>query len=466
MNLSEPLIVSNYRQLFVDNHLIDSLDQVRIHQHAPIPRETCLTLNRPWEGETSWCPVVIKDGDKYRMWYRSQDEQQDTGSFNHTFTAYAESEDGICWQRPNLGLFNFNGSTDNNICVDNPNTKNIAVFVDERPGVPESERYKAAGRWSGGKPARIYGLVSPDGIHWQNAGDGPLIVASEEDPNFDSPVSAFWDARQGCYVLYARGWFPDGNEPRMRAIRMTTSRDFIHWDAWQYICIDGKTRFDYQLYTNAVHPYTRAPYYFAFPKRFIPTRQALPEWGHDGLSDVLFLASRDGLNFTQPYADAFMRPGLDQNNWHERSIFIGPRVVSTAPGELSLYSVQNYRTPNAHIRRFTLREDGFVSVRADARAGIFTTRPFTFTGTQLEINYSTSVAGSIRIALLDEAGDSLPKFALDDCPHIFGDEIARTVRWENANTIDVAPHQPIRLQFELTEADLFSFRFFSPGEMS
>ncbi len=464
MNLPEPLIASNQRQLFVDNHFIDSLEYVRIHQHAPIPRETCLTLNRPWEGETSWCPVVIKDGDKYRMWYRSQDEQQDTGGFNHTFTAYAESEDGICWQRPNLGLFNFNGSTNNNICVDNPNTKNIAVFVDERPGVPESERYKAAGRWSGGKPARIYGLVSPDGIHWQNAADGPLIVASEDDPNFDSPVSAFWDTRQECYVLYARGWFPDGNEPRMRAIRMTTSPDFIHWDAWQYIRIDGKTRFDYQLYTNAVQPYTRAPYYFAFPKRFIPTRQALPEWGHDGLSDVLFLASRDGLNFTQPYADAFMRPGLDQNNWHERSIFIGPHVVSTAPGELSLYSVQNYRTPNAHIRRFTLREDGFVSVRADARTGILTTRPFTFTGAQLEINYSTSIAGSIRIALLNEAGDTLPKFALDDCPHIFGDEIARTIRWENANAIDI--QQPIRLQFELTEADLFSFRFFNPGEMS
>jgi hypothetical protein len=459
MNLPEPLIASNQRQLFVDNHFIDSLEYVRIHQHAPIPRETCLTLNRPWEGETSWCPVVIKDGDKYRMWYRSQDEQQDTGGFNHTFTAYAESEDGICWQRPNLGLFNFNGSTDNNICVDNPNTKNIAVFVDERPGVPESERYKAAGRWSGGKPARIYGLVSPDGLHWKNAADGPLIVASEDDPNFDSPVSAFWDARQECYVLYARGWFPDGNEPRMRAIRMTTSRDFIHWDAWQYICIDGKTRFDYQLYTNAVHPYARAPYYFAFPKRFIETRTK-PEWGHEGLSDVLFFASRDGLNFTQPYADAFMRPGLDQNNWHERSIFIGPRVVSTAPGELSLYSVQNYRTPNVHIRRFTLREDGFVSVRADARTGILTTRPFTFTGAQLEINYSTSIAGSIRIALLNEAGDTLPKFALDDCPHIFGDEIARTIRWENTNAIDI--QQPIRLQFELTEADLFSFRFFNP----
>ena len=100
---------------------------------------------------------------------------------------------------------------------------------------------------------------------------------------------------------------------------------------------------------------------------------------------------------------------------------------------------------------------GFVSVRADARTGVLTTKPFTFTGNQLEINYSTSIAGSIRIALLDEAGDSLSKFALDDCPHIFGDEIARTVRWENINAIDI--QQPVRLQFELIEADSFLLDF-------
>ena len=69
---------------------------------------------------------------------------------------------------------------------------------------------------------------------------------------------------------------------------------------------------------------------------------------------------------------------------------------------------------------------------------------------------------SIRIALLDEAGVPLPRFALENCPHIFGDEIARTVRWENVNAIDVAPNQPIRLQFELTEADLFFVSFFQP----
>ena len=458
--MPNPIDISNHRQLFVDNDLIDTLDNVCIHQHTPIPREMCLSLNRPWEGETSWCPVVIKDGDKYRMWYRSQDVQQNAGGFNHTFTAYAESEDGIHWTRPNLGLFEFNGSKENNICVDSLDTKNIAVFRDERPGVPDSERYKAAGRWSGGKPARIYGLVSPDGIHWRNATDGPLIVAPEEDPHFDSPVSAFWDAHQERYVLYARGWFPDDSEPRMRAIRMTTSEDFLHWKPWQYITINGKTRYEHELYTNAVHPYERAPYYLAFPKRFVPTRTPLPDWGHEGLSDVLFLASRDGLNFSQPYTDAYLRPGLDPNNWHERSIFIGPRVVSTASGELSFYSVQNYRTPGVHIQRFTLREDGFVSVRADATTGTLTTNPFTFSGTQLEINYSTSVAGSIRIALLNESGTAIPGHTLDDCPEIFGDEISHTLRWNQINSVNVGTTHPIRLQFELKEADLYSFSFF------
>ena len=453
--MARAIDISNQRQLFVDNVLIDTLNDVHIHQHAPIPRETSLSLNKPWEGETSWCPVVIKDGDKYRMWYRSQDAQKNTGDFNHTFTAYAESHDGINWQRPNLGLFEFNGSTDNNICLDNPDTKNIAVFKDDRPDIPQSERYKAAGRWSGGKPARIYGLVSSDGIHWKNISDEPLITAKENDPHFDSPVSAFWDSRQECYVLYARGWYPDGKEPRHRAIRMTTSTDFINWEPWQYITINGKARYEHELYTNAVHPYERAPYYLAFPKRFIAKRKFLPDWEHDGLSDVLFIASRDGINFSQPYTDAYMRPGLDRNNWHDRSIFIGPRILSTAPGELSFYSVQNYRTSNVHIQRFTLREDGFTSIRANATTGILTTKPFTFTGSQLEINYSTSVAGSIRVAILGESGTAIPNHTLDNCPEIFCDEIAHTVRWNQQNSVNI--DKPIRLQFELKEANLYSF---------
>ena len=452
----EPIPIQSTRQLFIDDLLIDQLDNLHLKQHEPTRRNTVLILDKPWEGNTSWCPIILKTDDKYQMWYRAQGPQAKPGDYGHTFTAYAESQDGIAWHRPNLGLFEFEGSKDNNVCIDNPNTKNVSVFIDARPGVPDTERYKAVGRWTHGSPSRIYGLVSPDGIHWQDAHDGPLIVASEEDPHFDSPLSAFWDAPNSRYVLYIRGHHPDGQEPRIRAIRRTTSEDFIHWEPWQYITIDGKTRYPHHLYTNAGHPYEHAPIYTMFPKRFLPDRT--PEgWGHDGLSDILFLASRDGLNYTQPCPEAYLRPGLDPNNWHERSIFIGPRVLTTGPGELSFYSVQNYRTDHNHIRRFTLRQDGFTSLHATATPGTLTTHPFTFEGNRLQINFSTSAAGSIRMALLDASGTSMPGFSVT--PPTYGDRINHTVHWNGNPDVGSLSGHPTRLQCELQEADLYSFRF-------
>ena len=452
--------VGNDRQLFLDDLIVERLEGVQLRMHDPVARETVMSFDRPWEGEVSWCPVVLKDGDLYRMWYRSQTlGDPDRGIQGHFFTGYAESEDGINWERPSLGIVEFDGSKDNNICVHNANLKNVSVFKDDRAGVSDVERYKAVGRWTSGRPSRIYGMISPDGIHWQMAKDEALIIAPEEDPQFDSPLSSFWDARQQLYAIYVRGWLPDGPERRIRAIRMTTSEDFINWTPWRYIRIDQQRPWQYHLYTNSCHPYYRAPYYLMFPKRFLPERKFLEGWPHEGLSDVIFLASRNGVNFSQPGGDAFLRPGLDEKNWHERSIFVAPRAVQTGRGEMSLYSVQNYRTDSIHIRRLTLREDGFVSAFAPSRAGCLVTRPLEFAGGGLEINYSTSAAGSIRVALLDHAGEAIVGFSAEDCEEIFGDEIARTVRWKQGGDVSALAGRPVRVRFEMREADLFSFRF-------
>ena len=123
-----------------------------------------------------------------------------------------------------------------------------------------------------------------------------------------------------------------------------------------------------------------------------------------------------------------------------------------------MYSVQNYRTDSAHIRRFSLREDGFVSAYASNGGGKLITNPFTFTGEELEINYSTSGAGAVRIGLMDEHGHLLDGFATT-ASEIFGDEISRTVRWNGSADVSRLSGRPIRIRFELAEADLFSFKF-------
>ncbi len=447
--------IGSDRQLFVDDLIVEQFDNVQVKLHAPIPREICFNLDQSWEGATSWCPVVFQDQDRYRMWYRAQQED------HHFFSAYAESTDGIHWERPALNQTAFNGSSANNICIDHNDIKNVAVFRDDNPNAAADARYKAVGRSTGGKPARINGMVSADGLHWRPAQDGPLIIAPEDDPHFDSPLSAFWDARRQCYAIYVRGWCPDGPQRRIRAIRFTTSTDFVHWEPWQYTKIVGREQWPWHLYTNAAHPYHRAPFYLMFPKRFLPERNFQESWEHEGLSDVLFLAGRDGTHFSMPGGEAFLRPGRDVENWHERAIFIAPRVVDTGADEMSLYSVQHYRTTSVHVRRLSLRTDGFVSLHAGGTAGSALTRQLVFEGEKLEINYATSAAGWVRVAVLDENGGAIEGYSLEDCDEIFGDEIARPVSWKNGATPGALDGRVVRLQFALQEADLFSFRFFA-----
>ena len=449
--------IADDRQLFLDGRIVDRTANVRFVMHRPQPREVAIPLDRPWEGTVSWCPVVVRDADRYRMWYRAQADERPPTSF----TAYAESSDGISWQRPSLGLVEFNGSADNNICIGDGKLRNVAVFLDHKPGVPEGERYKAIARAAGVSPAAIFALVSADGVNWRPFQDEPIIVAPEEDNQFDSPFGAFWDTRTGTYVICSRGMHPDGQGTRIRGIRRTTSEDFSNWTPLEYISVDWGDTWQYHLYTNACHPYYRAPWYMMFPKRFLPDRRSDPEWPHEGLSDVLLIASREGSDFTWVSKEAFLLPGLDQQNWHERSIYIGANVVPTGDGEMSMYSVQNYRTSSVHIRRLSLREDGFVSAASDWVGGELVTRPILFKGDQLELNYSTSAAGSIQVAIQDAAGNEVPGHAIANCPEIVGDHIARTVVWQARSGIGDLAGQPVKFRFELKEADLFSFRTFT-----
>ena len=51
------------------------------------------------------------------------------------------------------------------------------------------------------------------------------------------------------------------------------------------------------------------------------------------------------------------------------------------------------------FRRYTMRIDGFVSVHASMQGGEFTTKPLTFEGSVLDLNFSTSVAGGILVEI-------------------------------------------------------------------
>jgi len=74
-----------------------------------------------------------------------------------------------------------------------------------------------------------------------------------------------------------------------------------------------------------------------------------------------------------------------------------------------------------------VRLDRFVSVNAPWKGGEFLTKPLWFDSDPLEINYSTSAGGAIRVEIQDANGQSLPRFGLDDCKQIVGDKIGQIV---------------------------------------
>ncbi|MDP6060698.1 MAG: hypothetical protein QGH33_17465, partial [Pirellulaceae bacterium] len=118
-----------------------------------------------------------------------------------------------------------------------------------------------------------------------------------------------------------------------------------------------------------------------------------------------------------------------------------------------------YQGESCRVRRHTMRVDGFVSASADLKGGRLQTKPLVFAGTQLELNFSTSAAGSVRVEVQDTDGKPINGFSAANCPQLFGDSIARRVKWNSDADLSSLAGTPVRLLFELHDADLYSFQF-------
>ena len=91
--------------------------------------------------------------------------------------------------------------------------------------------------------------------------------------------------------------------------------------------------------------------------------------------------------------------------------------------------------------------------------GELLTKPLTFTGNKLTLNFATSAAGDVRVELQEASGKPLPGFTLDDCPPVFGDAIERVVKWKHGGDVSPLAGKPVRLRFALKDADLYSLKF-------
>ncbi|MCA9093714.1 MAG: hypothetical protein KDA68_09525, partial [Planctomycetaceae bacterium] len=109
--------------------------------------------------------------------------------------------------------------------------------------------------------------------------------------------------------------------------------------------------------------------------------------------------------------------------------------------------------------RYSIRKDGFVSASAPRTGGSLVTKPISFSGTELRINFETSVSGSVRVELQGGDGQPLPGFSLEECRELFGNSVSQPVKWNGDAQLGEYAGEAVRLKIELKDADLFAIRF-------
>lgn len=456
-----PIRLESRRELFVDRFLIERLDGARLVLHEPRDEGTAFAFDKPWEGAFSGYVTIIKDGETYRAYYRGLPAPRQDGTSAET-TCVAESRDGIRWTKPELGLFEVGGGKGNNVvwAGDPPTSHNFSPLLDARPGVAPAERYKAL---AGTDRSGLFAFVSPDGLRWKKLRPGPVFTKGM----FDSQNVAFWSESERLYVMYFRIWSGGGWEG-FRTVGRTTSPDFVHWSEPEAMTFGGAPM--EHLYTQQTHPYFRALHIsIAVAARFMPGRQVLTEdqarrAGVDpgyfkDCSDAVLMTSRGGSAYDRTFMESFIRAGIGPKNWVSRSNYPALNVVPTGPHEMSIYVNQDYAQPTAHLRRYSLRLDGFASLNAPYAGGEMVSKILSFGGERLFLNFATSAAGEIRIEIQTPEGEPIPGFALSDCPPIIGNEIERMAAWTGGASLASLIGRPVRLRIALKDADLYSIQF-------
>ena len=494
-------IIINGKQLFIDDYIIEELKGTKKVLNQPVkhPKNPLVVPDKPWEGKVITNSVIYdKEEGIYKMWYTPHSGEWVGGYCPTHWVGYATSKDGINWRKPLITPWK--GNTKSNIVFSGKPALNCAgVFKDPAETDPK-RRYKMLYSYypdGTAKTASTNAAYSPDGIHWTEEPENPLIPFSDVQP------CAFWDASRGRYVAYLRY-----GPPNTRIISRIESEDFVHWSPkvslfslnnpleWAF--------FQASHYAMPVLPY-EGVYIGFLPVYQGETIKPIPEedkaWRDKVRVQLTF--SRDGLTWLRigkygPIPTTKLYTGIDlttDKEWKTRlrphwrkvcdeATFLpygehgkdwdwGMILLWDAPlvvgDEIWIYYVgargRHFawsRTPfhkdkikKKGIGLATLRLDGFVSIDAVA-AGTMTTKKFVFIGDTLEIN-ANAKGGSIIVEALDADGKVIEGFSKEDCTAITTDSVRHMLKWKGKKDCHLIQARPISLRFHLKKAKLYSF---------
>ena len=469
------------RELFWDFDIVESQEGIKINRHGPVRKNIALLCDAPWEGVTCGYPAVRKVGDEYRFYYRAsgQNEMAKGESF-----CVAYSKDGKVFEKRNLGLYEFGECKETNIHhMEERFIDNFSIFVDNNPECPENEKFKALSLKSYQGEAKyeteLWLYTSSDGLTFENP--RKLDIKGV----FDTYNVLIFDESEKEYRIYLRDFHnQDGSECTyepteamnlcIRDIRISKSKDLVNWTMPEYLKY-GKDAEDLQLYTNQIIKYPRADIYFGMPTRYIDRRDDKASFKYlsnkDGwrsellskgnrigsaMTDCVLMYSRDGSNFKRD-SNAFASPEYEEGrNWYYGDCYFAHGIIETVSdenpevNEYSMYAGLGYRQRAIEFVRYTIRLDGFYSLRADYEGGEFITKAMTL-GDTLAINFSTSAFGGVRILICDKDGEAIEGY---DSGVLFGNSVHRNVDFEKP--LSALSGKEVKLKLIMKDADIYS----------
>ena len=447
------------RQLFVDDFLIEKTTLAPVyHKAKKYEGNPILAPETPWERDG--LPVATpKSGGvfydeqekKYKMWYEA-------GWLHHL--CYAESADGLRWERPDLGevagtniIMPYEGYAVERQFdgVSYPRPDSTTVFIDYN--APREERYKLFLRVPGPKLPGIAAL-SADGIHF----DRRTLTGEVYDRS-----TMFYNPFRKKWVFSIR----DNWSERSRSYRECD--DFFreaHWEegeAHNWLAADALdpvnpyTAFEPQLYNVDCVGY-ESIMLGMFQIHHGPENDILEKNGAPKITELVPMYSRDGYHFSRPSRKSIIGASMHEGAWDRGYIQSVGGVCVVHGDELWIYYIgfagdettvtDNWMTSGMYsggaTGLATMRRDGFVSMHG---CGTLTTRKLTCRG---KSRFIVNAVGSLTVRILSEDGDVL---AVSD-PFV-GDATGAELRFGDFD-LSTLNKRVFRLAFD-ADGDLYAF---------
>ena len=466
-----------WRRLFLDATVVEERVNVKrvFHTVTKHPRNPLLIKDRAWEGAGPYLygTVLHRDG-RLRMWYHHQNP-------GGTWNSYAESQDGLLWTKPSLGLIDYQGSKQNNLFA----TRSVGLSPKPPFDFGQCHNPSVIYQPWHRDPQKRYALYcfsyefyvprvafSPDGLKWTFAQlkDGQGLFRCGD------VVNVFHDPYRGRYVatwktVTARG----------RAVGVATSADGLAWtkpapDAVMFA--DDLDPDATQLYGMPVFPYQGyylgLPwiYHARWPKDRRATNEALgtAEKNSPCTMDVQFAWSRDLIHWNRtPARPSFIPPGRAGD--FDASMVCSARAPVVVGDKLYFYYggwKRPHNTPvsknSAAIGLATLRLDGFCSMRAGSSEGHLITRAENLETPSVTINARTHADGHVVAEIVDVMGRTLKGFSRAECLQFQGDQVRHLLGWQTKAFTPQQQATEKRLRFYLRNADLYSYLAVDPSQ--